>query len=62
MLCMLFDSLRHYDFDTFSQETQTSQDPNFIFDTQHTTVHPSRNIAHLHATYLYFLYSLHSIQ
>ena len=43
MLCMLFESLRHYDFDTFSHEMQTSQDPNFIFDTQlhipHETLH-----------------------
>jgi len=42
-LCMLFESLRHYDFDTFSHEMQTSQDPNFIFDTQlyipHETLH-----------------------
>ena len=27
---MLFESLRHYDFDKFSQEMQTSQDPNFM--------------------------------
>jgi len=40
---MLFESLRHFDFDTFSHEMQTSQDPNFIFDTQlhipHETLH-----------------------
>ena len=43
MLCMLFESLRHYDFDKFSLEMQTSHNPNFIFDTQlhipHETLH-----------------------
>ena len=41
-------------------DMQTSLDPNFYF--WHTSAHPSRNIAHSHATNLYFSYSSHSVR